>query len=130
MPLDAKEHGRTSGIPFVTIADRVEVNVDLKAKHTLSPDRLSCRPVRRSEVRRTVTTVEPLYIYAIKARATKVKFGPFLPPNGALITLPRRQLELGCLRPGIDGDNHAEPGPAPTTHAAIGAEPGPAVGVC
>jgi polyisoprenoid-binding protein YceI len=32
MAFDRKDYGMNSGIPFVKIADRVEVNVDLKVK--------------------------------------------------------------------------------------------------
>jgi hypothetical protein len=32
MAFDRKEYGTNSGIPFIKIADRVEVNVDLKIK--------------------------------------------------------------------------------------------------
>ena len=37
MAFDRKEYGMTSGIPFVKIADRVEVNVDLKVKRVSGP---------------------------------------------------------------------------------------------
>ena len=39
MAFDRKEYGMNSGIPFIKIADRVEVTLDLKAK------RVSCPPV-------------------------------------------------------------------------------------
>jgi polyisoprenoid-binding protein YceI len=32
MAFDRKDYGMTSGIPFIKIADRVEVNIDLKGK--------------------------------------------------------------------------------------------------
>ena len=34
---DRKEYGMNSGIPFIRIADRVEVSVDLKAKRVSGP---------------------------------------------------------------------------------------------
>jgi polyisoprenoid-binding protein YceI len=37
MAFDRKDYGMTSGIPFIKIADRVEVNVDLKAKRVSGP---------------------------------------------------------------------------------------------
>jgi len=37
MAFDRKEYGMTSGIPFIRIADRVEVTVNLKAKRTSGP---------------------------------------------------------------------------------------------
>ena len=37
MAFDRKEFGMTSGIPFIKIADRVEVNVDLKANRLSGP---------------------------------------------------------------------------------------------
>ena len=37
MAFDRKDYGMTHGIPFVTIADRVEVTVDLKAKRVSGP---------------------------------------------------------------------------------------------
>ena len=37
MAFDRKEYGMTSGIPFIKIADRVEVNVDLKVKRIGPP---------------------------------------------------------------------------------------------
>ena len=37
MAFDRKDYGMTSGIPFVKIADRVEVNVDLKVKQVSGP---------------------------------------------------------------------------------------------
>jgi polyisoprenoid-binding protein YceI len=37
MAFDRKDYGMTSGIPFVKIADRVEVNVDLKVNETSGP---------------------------------------------------------------------------------------------
>ncbi len=37
MAFDRKDYGMTSGIPFVKIADRVEVNVDLKVKRVSGP---------------------------------------------------------------------------------------------
>jgi polyisoprenoid-binding protein YceI len=37
MAFDRKDYGMNKGIPFVTIADRVEVNVDLKVKRTSGP---------------------------------------------------------------------------------------------
>jgi polyisoprenoid-binding protein YceI len=37
MAFDRKEYGMNSGIPFVKIADRVEVTVDIKAKRTSGP---------------------------------------------------------------------------------------------
>ena len=37
MAFDRKDYGMTSGIPFIKIADRVEVTVDLKAKRVSGP---------------------------------------------------------------------------------------------
>jgi polyisoprenoid-binding protein YceI len=37
MAFDRKEYGMSSGIPFIRIADRVEVTVDLKAKRVSGP---------------------------------------------------------------------------------------------
>jgi polyisoprenoid-binding protein YceI len=37
MAFDRKEYGMNSGIPFIKIADRVEVSVDLKAKRVSGP---------------------------------------------------------------------------------------------
>jgi polyisoprenoid-binding protein YceI len=37
MAFDRKEYGMNSGIPFIRIADRVEVTVDLKAKRVSGP---------------------------------------------------------------------------------------------
>ncbi len=37
MAFDRKQYGMDSGIPFIKIADRVEVTVDLKAKRTSGP---------------------------------------------------------------------------------------------
>jgi polyisoprenoid-binding protein YceI len=37
MAFDRKEYGMNSGIPFIKIADRVEVTVDLKAKRVSGP---------------------------------------------------------------------------------------------
>ena len=37
MAFDRREYGMTSGIPFIKIADRVEVDVDLKAKRVTGP---------------------------------------------------------------------------------------------
>ena len=37
MAFDRREYGMTSGIPFIKIADRVEVSVDLKAKRVSGP---------------------------------------------------------------------------------------------
>jgi polyisoprenoid-binding protein YceI len=37
MAFDRKDFGMNSGIPFIKIADRVEVNVDLKAKRVSGP---------------------------------------------------------------------------------------------
>jgi polyisoprenoid-binding protein YceI len=37
MAFDRKEFGMNSGIPFIKIADRVEVNVDLQGKRTSGP---------------------------------------------------------------------------------------------
>jgi polyisoprenoid-binding protein YceI len=37
MAFDRKDYGMTSGIPFVKIADRVEVDVDLKVKQVSGP---------------------------------------------------------------------------------------------
>ena len=37
MAFDRKDYGMNKGIPFVTIADRVEVTVDLKAKRVSGP---------------------------------------------------------------------------------------------
>ncbi|WP_084080902.1 YceI family protein [Edaphobacter aggregans] len=37
MAFDRKDYGMTSGIPFIKIADRVEVDVDLKAKQVSGP---------------------------------------------------------------------------------------------
>jgi polyisoprenoid-binding protein YceI len=37
MAFDRKDYGMNKGIPFVTIADRVEVTVDLKVKRVSGP---------------------------------------------------------------------------------------------
>jgi polyisoprenoid-binding protein YceI len=37
MAFDRKDYGMNSGIPFIKIADRVEVSVDLKAKRVSGP---------------------------------------------------------------------------------------------
>jgi polyisoprenoid-binding protein YceI len=37
MAFDRKEYGMNSGIPFIKIADRVEVNIDLKVKRISGP---------------------------------------------------------------------------------------------
>ena len=37
MAFDRKDYGMDSGIPFIKIADRVEVNIDLKAKRVSGP---------------------------------------------------------------------------------------------
>ena len=37
MAFDRKEFGMNSGIPFIKIADRVEVTVDLKGKRVSGP---------------------------------------------------------------------------------------------
>jgi hypothetical protein len=37
MAFDRKEYGMNSGIPFIKIANRVEVNVSLKAKRISGP---------------------------------------------------------------------------------------------
>ncbi len=37
MAFDRKDYGMTKGIPFVTIADRIEVTVDLIAKRVSGP---------------------------------------------------------------------------------------------
>jgi len=37
MAFDRKDYGMNSGIPFIKIADRVEVTVNLKAKRTSGP---------------------------------------------------------------------------------------------
>jgi polyisoprenoid-binding protein YceI len=37
MAFDRKQYGMNSGIPFIKIADRVEVSVDLKAKRISGP---------------------------------------------------------------------------------------------
>jgi polyisoprenoid-binding protein YceI len=37
MAFDRKDYGMTSGIPFMKIADRVEVNINLKAKRVSGP---------------------------------------------------------------------------------------------
>src|SRR6201993_783172 len=37
MAFDRKDYGMTSGIPFIKIADRVEVTIDLKAKQVSGP---------------------------------------------------------------------------------------------
>lgn len=37
MAFDRKEFGMNSGIPFIKIADRVEVNVDISAKRVSGP---------------------------------------------------------------------------------------------
>jgi hypothetical protein len=37
MAFDRKDYGMTHGIPFVTIADRIEVTVELKAKRVSGP---------------------------------------------------------------------------------------------
>jgi polyisoprenoid-binding protein YceI len=41
MAFDRKDYGMNSGIPFIKIADRVEVTVDLKAKRVSGPPWLS-----------------------------------------------------------------------------------------
>ena len=43
MAFDRKDYGMDSGIPFIKIADRVEVDVDLKGKRVSGP------PVKLSE---------------------------------------------------------------------------------
>jgi hypothetical protein len=37
MAFDRKDYGMNSGIPFIKIADRVEVTVDLKVDRTSGP---------------------------------------------------------------------------------------------
>ena len=37
MAFDRKDYGMNSGIPFIKIADRVEVDIDLKAKRVNGP---------------------------------------------------------------------------------------------
>jgi polyisoprenoid-binding protein YceI len=37
MAFDRKGYGMNSGIPFIKIADRVEVDIDLKAKQVSGP---------------------------------------------------------------------------------------------
>jgi hypothetical protein len=37
MAFDRKDYGMNSGIPFIKIADRVEVDIDLKAKQVSGP---------------------------------------------------------------------------------------------
>jgi hypothetical protein len=37
MAFDRKDYGMNSGIPFIKIADRVEVNVDIFAKRISGP---------------------------------------------------------------------------------------------
>jgi hypothetical protein len=37
MAFDRKDYGMNSGIPFIKIADRVEVTVDLKGKRVSGP---------------------------------------------------------------------------------------------
>jgi polyisoprenoid-binding protein YceI len=37
MAFDRKDYGMNSGIPFIKIADRVEVTIDLKVKQTSGP---------------------------------------------------------------------------------------------
>ena len=37
MAFDRKDYGMNSGIPFIKIADRVEVDVDLQVKRTSGP---------------------------------------------------------------------------------------------
>ena len=37
MAFDRKDYGMTSGIPFIKIADRVEVTVDLNGKRVSGP---------------------------------------------------------------------------------------------
>jgi polyisoprenoid-binding protein YceI len=37
MAFDRKDYGMNSGIPFIKIADRVEVNIDLHAKRVSGP---------------------------------------------------------------------------------------------
>jgi hypothetical protein len=37
MAFDRKQYGMNSGIPFIKIADRVEVDIDLHAKRTSGP---------------------------------------------------------------------------------------------
>jgi polyisoprenoid-binding protein YceI len=37
MAFDRKDYGMNKGIPFIKVADRVEVNVDLKAKQVSGP---------------------------------------------------------------------------------------------
>jgi hypothetical protein len=37
MAFDRRDYGMNSGIPFIRIADRVEVDVDIKAKRVSGP---------------------------------------------------------------------------------------------
>jgi polyisoprenoid-binding protein YceI len=37
MAFDRKDYGMNSGIPFIKVADRVEVNIDLKARQVSGP---------------------------------------------------------------------------------------------
>jgi hypothetical protein len=37
MAFDRKQYGMNSGIPFIKIADRVEVDIDLKVKRVSGP---------------------------------------------------------------------------------------------
>jgi len=37
MAFDRKDYGMNSGIPFIKIADRVEVDIDLKAQRVSGP---------------------------------------------------------------------------------------------
>jgi hypothetical protein len=37
MAFDRKDYGMNSGIPFIKVADRVEVNIDLKATQVSGP---------------------------------------------------------------------------------------------
>ncbi len=49
MAFDRKDYGMNSGIPFIKIADRVEVTVDLKGKRVSGPPLVFKRPrARRS----------------------------------------------------------------------------------
>jgi polyisoprenoid-binding protein YceI len=48
MAFDRREYGMTSGIPFIKIADRVEVNVDLKVKRVSGPPLNTSDALRRN----------------------------------------------------------------------------------
>ena len=47
MVFDRRDYGMTSGIPFIKIADRVQVNVDLQVKRVSGPPLDLTRTSRR-----------------------------------------------------------------------------------